>query len=171
MGHLNINSVTNKLEALSYITDNNINLLLISKTKLDHSFPTAQFQMKDFNVPCRCERNRKDSVLLEYIHDNIQCKLLISKSKCNIKTLSVAVNSRERKWFLICSFNPLQNVISNHLECLNGLIDEHSSSFDNFIYVGDFNVSSNHNLMMKFCDLNGSKIPITKILTIQPVLI
>ena len=29
-----------------------------------------------------------------YIRENIQSKLLISKSKCNIKTLSVAVNLR-----------------------------------------------------------------------------
>ena len=52
-GHLNINSVRNKFEALTYIIDNNINLLLISETKLDDSFPSAQFQMKGFSVPYR----------------------------------------------------------------------------------------------------------------------
>ena len=53
LGHLNINSVRNKFEALTYIIDNNIDLLLISETKLDDSFPTAQFQMKGFSVPYR----------------------------------------------------------------------------------------------------------------------
>ena len=52
-GYLNINSVRNKFEALTYIIDNNINLLLISETKLDDSFPSAQFQMKGFSVPYR----------------------------------------------------------------------------------------------------------------------
>ena len=52
-GHLNINSVKNKFEALTYIIENNIDLLLISETKLDDSFPTAQFQMKGFSVPYR----------------------------------------------------------------------------------------------------------------------
>ena len=52
-GYLNINSVRNKFEALPYIIDNNINLLLISETKLDDSFPSAQFQMKGFSVPYR----------------------------------------------------------------------------------------------------------------------
>ena len=28
---------------------------------------------------------------------------------------------------------------------MNRLIDEHSSSFDNLIFLGDFNVSTNHN--------------------------
>ena len=155
MGHLNINSVRNKFEALTYIIDNNIDLLLISETKLDDSFPTAQFQMKDFSVPYRYDRNGKGGGLLLYIREDIQSKLLISKSKCNIETLSVAVNLRKRKWFLNCSYNPNQNSISNHLECLNRLIDEHSSSFDNFIFIGDFNVSTNHNSMINFCDLNG----------------
>ena len=38
LGHLNINSVKNKFEALTYIIDNNNDLLLISETKLDDSF-------------------------------------------------------------------------------------------------------------------------------------
>ena len=37
LGHLNINSVGNKFEALTYIVDNNIDLLLISERKLDDS--------------------------------------------------------------------------------------------------------------------------------------
>ena len=103
MGHFNINSVKNKFEALTYIIDNNIDLLLISETKLDESLPTAQFQMKGFSVPYRYDRNRKGAGLYMYIREDIQSTLLISKSKCNIETLSVAVNLRKRKWFLNCS--------------------------------------------------------------------
>ena len=95
LGHLNINSVRNKFEAL--IIDNNIDLLLISETKLDDSFPTAQLQMKGFSVPYRYDRNGKSGGLLLYIREDIQSKLLISQSKCNIETLSVAVNLRKRK--------------------------------------------------------------------------
>ena len=43
MGHLNINSVRNKFDALSLIFENNVNILMISKAKLDNSFPTAHF--------------------------------------------------------------------------------------------------------------------------------
>ena len=160
MGHLNINSVRNKFEALTYITDNNIDLLLISETKLDDSFPTAQFQMKGFSVPYRYDRNGKSGGLLLHMREDIQSKLLISQSKCNIETLSAAVNLRKRKWFLNCSYNPHQNLISNYLECLNRLIEEHSNSFDNFIFIGDFNVSTKHNSMINFYDLNGLRNPI-----------
>ena len=169
MGYLNINSVRNKFKALTYIIDNNIDLLL------DDSFPTVQFQMKGFSVPYRYDRNGKCGGLLLYIREDIQPKLLISKSKCNIETLSVVVNLRKRKWFLNCSYNPHQNLISNHLECLNRLIDEYSNSFDNFIFIGDFNVSTNHNSMINFCDLKGLRNLLMfqhdkKILTVQQVL-
>ena len=110
--------------------------------------------MKGFSVPYRYDRNGKGGGLL-YIREDIQSKLLIIKSKCHIETLSVVVNLRKRKWFLNCTYNPHQNLISNHLECLNRLIDKHSNSFDNCIFIGDLNVFTNHNSMINFCDLKG----------------
>ena len=65
-GYPNINSVRNKFEALTYIIDDNIDLLLISETKLDDSFPIVQFQMKGFSVPYRYDRNGKGGGLLLY---------------------------------------------------------------------------------------------------------
>ena len=56
-----------------------------------------------------------------------------------------------------CSDNLHQSLISNYLECLNRLIDEHSDSFDNFIFIEDFNVSTSHNSIINFCDLNCLK--------------
>ena len=72
--HLNINSVRNKCEALKFIINNNIDIFLISETKLDDSFPTAQFLIKGFSAPYRFDRNSKGSALLLYIRedDNLQ---------------------------------------------------------------------------------------------------
>ena len=38
LGHLNINSIRNKFEALKFIIDNNIDIFLISETKLKIHF-------------------------------------------------------------------------------------------------------------------------------------
>ena len=43
--HLNINSTTSKSESLSFIVENNVEMLLISETKLDDSFPSGQFKI------------------------------------------------------------------------------------------------------------------------------
>ena len=152
-----VNPVRNNFEALTYIIDNNIDLLLNYETKLHDSFSTAQFQVEGLRVPYRYDENGKDGGRLLYIREDMQSRLLISKSKCNNEKLSVAVNLRKRKWFLNCSYNPHQNLISNHLEWLNCLIDVLSNGFDNFIFIGGFNLSTYHKSIIDFCDLNSLK--------------
>ena len=49
--HLNINSVRNKFDLLSDIIKNNIDILMISETKLDSSFPNGQFQFHGYSEP------------------------------------------------------------------------------------------------------------------------
>ena len=46
LGQLNINSIKNKFSFLAYQTGNNLDVLLISETKLDDTFPTVQFLLK-----------------------------------------------------------------------------------------------------------------------------
>ena len=41
IGHLNINSLRNKFEMLREIVQDNLDILLVSKTKVDPSFPSS----------------------------------------------------------------------------------------------------------------------------------
>ena len=43
IAHLNINSIRNKFEMLKEVTGNKIDILLISETKLDDTFPLSLF--------------------------------------------------------------------------------------------------------------------------------
>ena len=97
LGHLNINSIRNKFEAVKFTIDRNIDIFLISETKLDVSFPTAQFLIKDFSGPEGFERNSKFGGLLLYIHEDIPSKILTYRSNCGIETLLVEINRRKRK--------------------------------------------------------------------------
>ena len=105
LGHLNINSIRNKFEALKFIIGNNIDILLISETKLDDSFPSAQFSIKSFSAPCRFDRNSKCGGLLFYIREDIPSKVLTYSSNCDIETLLVEVNLGKRKLLLNGSYN------------------------------------------------------------------
>ena len=71
VGHLNINSIRNKFDALSFIIDTNIDILLISETKLDDSFSSAQFRLKGFCTPYRFDRNSEVGGLLLYFREDI----------------------------------------------------------------------------------------------------
>ena len=71
VGYLNMNSIGNKSDALSFIIDTNIDILLISETKLDDSFSSAQFRLKGFCTPYRFDRNSEVGGLLLYFREDI----------------------------------------------------------------------------------------------------
>ena len=50
LGHLNINSIRNKFEALKFIIEQKIYTFMMSEIKLDDSFLTAQFLSKGFST-------------------------------------------------------------------------------------------------------------------------
>ena len=114
--------------------DKKVDIFLISETKLDDSFLWAQFKIVGFATLYRYHRNDKGGGLLLYIRKDIPSRLLHCKSQYNIESLSVEINLRKRKWHLNCSHNSHRNSLSSHLECLNRVIDEHSKTYDNFIF-------------------------------------
>ena len=137
--------------------DKNIDIFLISETKLDNTCPSAQFKIVGFTTPYRYDRNDKEGGLLLFIREDISSSLLQCKSQCNIESLSVEISLRTRTWFLNCSNIPHRNTFSRHLECLNHVIDEHSKTHDNFIFIKDFKVCIDKNSMKNFCDINCLK--------------
>ena len=61
--HLNINSIWNKFDSLADIIKDNIDILMISETKVDDSFLDGQFFLDGFGTPFRLDRNKKVGVL------------------------------------------------------------------------------------------------------------
>ena len=59
IGHLNINSIRNKFELLSFLIDGKVDIFLISETKIDGTFPTSQFLMSGYSNVYRLDRNNK----------------------------------------------------------------------------------------------------------------
>ena len=49
------------------MVENNPDTLLISETKLDDSFPSGQFEIGEFSMPYRYDRNSMGGGLLLYI--------------------------------------------------------------------------------------------------------
>ena len=76
IAHLNINSIRNKFEALSSFVTDNIDILLISETKIDSTFPDGQFLITGFSTPFRKDRNANGGGLLLYVTNDIPTKLL-----------------------------------------------------------------------------------------------
>ena len=111
--------------------------------------------LENYGIPYRFDRNSNGGGLLLYVREDIPSKFLKVKSDCNIESICVEVNLRKRKWFINGSFNPNKNFISNHLECLNRIIDEYSKIYQNFLFLEDFSASVSEKCLAEFCILNG----------------
>ena len=74
IGHININSIRNTFEPLVSFLNNNIDILMISETKIDDTFPDSQFLIEGFSVPYRLDRTAKGGGILLYIREDIPSK-------------------------------------------------------------------------------------------------
>ena len=134
---LNINSIRNKFDSLINIINNNIDILMISETKLDPSFPTGQFHIHGFSEPYRFDRNSNGGGILLYIREVIPAKLISTKMK--IEGFFVEINLRKKRWLLCCSYNQKNPLISEHLNEIGKNLDLLLSIYDNFMLMGDLN--------------------------------
>ena len=76
IAHLNINSIRNKSEMLKEVVGNKIDVLLISETKLDNTFPLNQFILEGFTPPYRFDRTTHGGGLMFFVREDIPSKLL-----------------------------------------------------------------------------------------------
>ena len=76
MAHININSLRNKFDMFTNSVSEYIDILMISETKLDDTFPHALYHLKDFSNPYRLDRNSHGGGILVYVRDNIPSNLV-----------------------------------------------------------------------------------------------
>ena len=132
----NISSLRNKFATLSSMIKDNINVLIISKTEIDSSFPTAQFHVDDYII-YRRHRNENGGGLLLFVKDDVPSTFL--KIDPNFEAFYADLNIMKNKSLLCCSYNPNKNLINKHLDEIGRNLDQLSSKYDNFILLEDFN--------------------------------
>ena len=92
MAHLNINSIRNKFEMLKEVVGTKIDILLISETKLDDTFPLNQFVLEVFTPPCKLDRAKHGGGLMLFVSFS---KLLPNIDPLgNIENIFVEINLR-----------------------------------------------------------------------------
>ena len=74
--HLNINSLRLKFDSLAQKITGNVDILMISETKLDNSFPEGQFLIEGYSKPYRIDRNCHGGGIMLYVRADIPSKLL-----------------------------------------------------------------------------------------------
>ena len=158
IGHLNINSIRNKVNMLSYMIVNKIDILMISESKLDDTFPTSQFVIDSFTEPFRLDRTRNGGGILLYVKNNITATLLTSYTLPeDIEALFVEIVIGNFKWLFCCSYNPHKSMITYHLQEIGKGLEFYTSNYEKILLMGDFNSEMSETSMNSFCNLYNLK--------------
>ena len=94
--HLNINSIWNKFDRLSDMIKGNIDVLMISESKLDNSFPDGQFLIEGYGEPFRLDLDKLAGGIILFVRSDIPAKLLSVDIAC--QNFFVELNFRKKKW-------------------------------------------------------------------------
>ena len=150
IGQLNINSIRNKFEMLTSLIANEIDVLLLSETKLNETFPLEQFLISGFGKPLRLNRNSKSGGIILFIRDNIPFRLL--KPGNLTEALFTEINLGKKKWLMCCGYNPNKSLINKFTHGIGKVLDSFIGNYDNFLSVGDLNSKSTESSMYEFCN-------------------
>ena len=156
IAQLNINSIRNKFDALVEISKGNIDILMISETKLDKSFPEGQFYIDGYSKPIRIDRNSRGGGIILFVREDIPINV-ISIEDLPIECFFVELKLHKKNWLLCCSYNPNKSLIDKHLDAIKTSLDLHISKYENILLLGDFNAEITESSMKEFCEIYNLK--------------
>ena len=157
LSYININSVRNKLEALSEFVSTEDDFLAISEIKLDSSFPTAQFNLPDFRTPYRKYiTGGSGGGLLVYTNGDIPSRMIsIRDCPSEIQISPVEMNLKKQKWLVVAIDTPPSQCKSYFITELMKVLDKCRSNFGNTVVLGDFNMEPTNQEMTAFMSDNN----------------
>ena len=140
IGNLNINSSPNKFDKLKVVVNGMLDILIITETKLDDTFPVSQFHIDGFSKPYRLDRNRNGGGVIIYVREDIPSKILTKHVlPTDIEALFTELNFRKCKWLLSGINHPPSQSDQYFFDRLDNALDVYSN-YENILLVGDFNV-------------------------------
>ena len=157
IGHLNVNSIRNKIEMVSDIIRGNIDIFLISESKLDNTFPTTQFEVPGYHLPYRKDRSGHAGGLLLYVRKDIPSKSLHLICDTDIECIMIEINIYKKKWLILGIYNAKGSQIVNFLNIISKNLCYYFSLYDNVIILGDFNAEITIDTMAEFSEIYNLK--------------
>ena len=122
-----------------------IDIFMVTETKLDDSFPISIFSIEGFSMPFRLNRNWNSRGIILYICSYIIALKLTSFTFPNdIGAFFIEINLTSNKELICCSYNPNWIFVSNHLDHIAKEINTYSQSTKNEkkkLLMGDFNIA------------------------------
>ena len=92
IGNLSISSISNKFDNLKAMIEGIVDILVVTETKLDSTFPINQFYINGFTKPYGLDRNRNGRGVLIYICEDVPNKELKSNLPNDTEGMFIELN-------------------------------------------------------------------------------
>ena len=130
----------------------NIDVLMISETKIDKSFPISQFLIDGFFSSYRLDRNTNGGGILVYFKNNIITETL-KPSTCLLKQFLLKRTLETKKWLLCLTYNPNKSQLEHHLKQVQAQLEIFCKNYEHLLIMGDFNRNISETPLVSFCTL------------------
>ena len=152
IAQLNINFLYPKFHPLMDMVKESVDVLMVSETKLDDTFTTAQFHIEGFQEPIRLDRNKNGGGIMIFIRDGLDSKEIKSHKLKNAEGTFIKLVIRNTKWLIMAGYNPDKKKIGHFLNIVGRELDKLVPQYDNLLLLGDFNSEISEEEMKNFCE-------------------
>ena len=132
VGYLNIYSLQNKLTDLRVILKYlSLDYFVLSETKLNESFPNAQYTLDSHEIRARRNRNKFGGGVIEYVRKCLICKRIVKYEVKYSECTCSEITFSKKKWVIFSIYRPpiAEMTIS---------LTKVTSSYENILVMGDF---------------------------------
>ena len=107
IGYLNISSLRNKLTDLKAILKYlSLDYFILSETKLDESFPNAQFTLDGYEIRARRDINKFGGGIIEYNRKGLICKRTNKYERKFNECICSGITFSKKKWVIFSIYIP-----------------------------------------------------------------
>ena len=160
IGNLNIKSISNKLDKLKLSVLGKVDILVITETKLELTFPNSQFLIEAYSELYCFDRNWSRGGILIYVREDIPSKALTDHTlPHDIEGIFVELNLRKNKWLLFGSYHPPSQSDEYFFNHVKYGLDIYSKCYDKYMLIGDFNGEESEPCLSQFLfEINAKNI-------------
>ncbi|CAG2251168.1 unnamed protein product [Mytilus edulis] len=131
-------------------------MLFIAETKIDSSFPDAQFRVNDYHF-WRADRNQNGGGLVAYARSDLVCDRKCNLEFNSVESICVDLFVNNRKWLITGLYRPPSMSNSEFSKDFIDTFDKASTKYDNILMLGDLNydmlVNEKSNTLKDACDV------------------
>ena len=139
--HLNVNSIRYKMQEVAMILQS-VDILGLTETKLDSSFPTSQFKIENF-VIYRNDRNCHGGGVMFFENNAIPSRIRndLCSAITQVESLVLEIIIKSEKIFVILLYKPPKANDSSLASVISETLDKCMLESKCFYIIGDFNIN------------------------------